>query len=67
MLKEVAKVSKNSELLRVGDVILGMNVVIFSTAAFFLGIESALYSILTYYAASKTVPINIPSVRERNS
>jgi uncharacterized membrane-anchored protein YitT (DUF2179 family) len=48
-------VSKRSELLRVGDVILILNVFIFSAAAFFLGVESALYSVLTYFAASKTV------------
>jgi uncharacterized membrane-anchored protein YitT (DUF2179 family) len=48
-------VSKRSSLLRVGDVILILNVFIFSAAAFFLGVESALYSILTYFAASKTV------------
>ncbi len=35
-------VSKSSHLLRVGDVILILNVFIFATAAFFLGIESAL-------------------------
>jgi uncharacterized membrane-anchored protein YitT (DUF2179 family) len=48
-------VSKRSSVLRVGDVILILNVFIFSAAAFFLGVESALYSILTYFAASKTV------------
>jgi uncharacterized membrane-anchored protein YitT (DUF2179 family) len=48
-------VSKSSHLLKVGDVILILNVFIFSTAAFFLGIESALYSMLTYFAASKTI------------
>jgi uncharacterized membrane-anchored protein YitT (DUF2179 family) len=48
-------ISKGSSLLRVGDVILILNVFIFSAAAFFLGVESALYSILTYFAASKTV------------
>lgn len=48
-------VSKRSSLLRVGDVILILNVFIFSAAAFFLGVESALYSILTYFAASKTI------------
>jgi len=35
-------VSKSSHLLKVGDVILILNIFIFSTAAFFLGIESAL-------------------------
>src|SRR5690242_8770272 len=46
-------VSKGSPLLRVGDVILVLNIVIFSAAAFFLGIEVAMYSILTYFAASR--------------
>ena len=48
-------VSKRSSLLRVGDVILILNVFIFSAAVFFLGVEPALYSILTYFAASKTI------------
>src|SRR6266480_7795665 len=57
-------VSRNSHLLRVGDVILILNVFIFSAAAFFLGIESALYSILTYFAASKTVDFLIHGIEE---
>ncbi len=48
-------VSKRTQLLRVSDVVLLLNVVIFSTAALFLGVESALYSILTYVAASKMI------------
>ena len=48
-------VSKNVSFLRVSDVILGLNVIIFATAVFFLGIEPASYSILTYFAASKTI------------
>lgn len=48
-------VSRNISFLRVSDVILILNVVIFSTAAFFLGVEKASYSILTYFAASKTI------------
>jgi len=48
-------VSKRSHLLRVGDVILGLNVLIFLAAMFFLGIEEALYSILTYMAAARTL------------
>jgi uncharacterized membrane-anchored protein YitT (DUF2179 family) len=57
-------VSKNSHLLRVGDVILILNIFIFSAAAFFLGIESALYSILTYFAASKTIDFLIHGIEE---
>ncbi|MDB5002587.1 MAG: hypothetical protein JWQ34_812 [Mucilaginibacter sp.] len=48
-------VSKKLQLLKVNDVILLLNVAIFSAAAFFLGIESALYSILTYLSASKMI------------
>ena len=60
-------VSKNSHLLKVGDVILLLNIVIFSAAAFFLGIESALYSMLTYFAASKTVDFLIHGVDEHTA
>lgn len=48
-------VSKKFQLLKVNDVILLLNVLIFSVAAFYLGIESALYSILTYLSASKMI------------
>ncbi len=48
-------ISKRSDLLRVSDVILGLNIAIFLTAASVLGIEPALYSILTYVSASKTL------------
>jgi uncharacterized membrane-anchored protein YitT (DUF2179 family) len=48
-------VSKSTSILRVADVVLILNIIIFTTAAFFLGVESASYSILTYFAASKTI------------
>lgn len=57
-------ISKSNNLLKVGDVILLLNVVIFSAAARFLGIEVALYSMLTYFAASKTVDFLIHGVEE---
>ena len=57
-------ISKKSHLLRVGDVILGLNIIIFLTAAFFLGIESALYSILTYFSASKTMDFILHGIEE---
>jgi uncharacterized membrane-anchored protein YitT (DUF2179 family) len=37
------------------EIILGINIIIFSIAAFKFGIETALYSILTYFAASRTI------------
>jgi uncharacterized membrane-anchored protein YitT (DUF2179 family) len=57
-------ISKSSHILKVGDVILLLNIAIFSAAAFFLGIESALYSMLTYFAASKTIDFLIHGVEE---
>ncbi|HEY2972859.1 MAG TPA: YitT family protein [Pyrinomonadaceae bacterium] len=60
-------ISKSSHLLKVGDVILLLNILIFSAAAFFLGIESALYSMLTYFAASKTVDFLIHGVEEHTA
>ena len=57
-------VSKSSNLLKVGDVILILNIVIFLTAASFLGVESALYSILTYAAASRTIDFLLHGIEE---
>lgn len=57
-------VSKSSHLLKVGDVILIFNIFIFLAAALVLGIESALYSILTYIAASKTIDFIIHGIEE---
>lgn len=48
-------ISKRSHLLKVGDVILAFNIVLFLAAISILGVESALYSILTYVAAAKTL------------
>ncbi|MEQ1644723.1 MAG: YitT family protein [Pyrinomonadaceae bacterium] len=57
-------ISRKSHLLRVGDVILILNVFIFITAAFFLGPEIAMYSILTYVTASKTIDFLLHGVEE---
>ncbi len=47
-----------------GEIIFVINIVIFSFAAFLLGIETMLYSILTYLAASRTVDFFIQGVEE---
>ena len=57
-------ISKRTDLFRVGDVILGLNIVIFLTAAFVLGVESALYSILTYVSATKTLDFLLHGIEE---
>lgn len=50
--------------LSVGDIILIINIIIFSVAAYILSVETALYSILTYLAASKTVDFVIEGIEE---
>lgn len=50
--------------LTIGDVILIFNIFIFSFAAYLLGIETALYAVLTYLAASKTVDFVIEGIEE---
>lgn len=48
----------------IGEIIFLINLVIFSFAAVFLSIESALYSILIYLSASKTVDFIIIGIEE---
>ncbi|MDQ3063058.1 MAG: YitT family protein [Acidobacteriota bacterium] len=57
-------ISKRSSILKVADVILILNILIFVAAAFFLGVESAMYSILTYFAASKTIDFLLYGIEE---
>ncbi|WP_405377405.1 YitT family protein [Nonlabens sp. Asnod3-A02] len=48
----------------IGDVIILINVIIFSFAAYLLSIEIALYSMITYIAASKTLDFIIEGIEE---
>ena len=50
--------------LTIGDLIFIFNIIIFAIAAYLLSIETALYSILTYLTASKTVNIVVDGVEE---
>jgi uncharacterized membrane-anchored protein YitT (DUF2179 family) len=50
--------------LTVGDFILIFNIIIFSVAAYLLSVEVALYSILTYLSASKTVDFILEGIEE---
>jgi uncharacterized membrane-anchored protein YitT (DUF2179 family) len=47
-----------------GDIIIMINILIFSSAAYFLSIEIALYSLITYLAASKTLDFIIEGIEE---
>jgi uncharacterized membrane-anchored protein YitT (DUF2179 family) len=48
----------------IGDIIIMINVIIFSAAAYFLSIEIALYSMITYLSASKTLDFIIEGIEE---
>jgi uncharacterized membrane-anchored protein YitT (DUF2179 family) len=53
--------------LTVGDIILILNIVIFSVAAYLVNVETALYAILTYLVASKTVDFVVHGIEEYTS
>src|SRR5436190_2119285 len=57
-------ISRRGDVLRVGDVILGFNAVLFVSAIAVLGVEPALYSILTYVAAARTLDFVIHGIDE---
>jgi uncharacterized membrane-anchored protein YitT (DUF2179 family) len=62
---EVLAISLSRKLrITIGDVILLLNIFIFSVVAYLLSVETALYSILTYLAASKTVDFVIEGIEE---
>lgn len=50
--------------LTVGNIILIFNLLIFLFGAYFLSVETALYAILTYFAAAKTVDFIIDGLEE---
>ncbi len=47
-----------------GDVIMIINITIFGSAVYFLGVEAAMYSMLTYLAAAKTVDFLLEGIEE---
>lgn len=48
----------------IGDIIIAINVIIFGAAAYLLGVEIALYSMITYLAASKTLDFIVEGIDE---
>jgi uncharacterized membrane-anchored protein YitT (DUF2179 family) len=57
-------ISRRADLLKVGDVILAFNVVLFMVAMSVLGVNAALYSILTYVTAARTLDFLIHGIDE---
>ncbi|MDB5013930.1 MAG: hypothetical protein JWQ25_2132 [Daejeonella sp.] len=56
--------SRKAHILKVSDIILVFNVLIFLSALYFLGVESALYSILTYLGASKMLDFILNGIEQ---
>ncbi|WP_430906110.1 YitT family protein [Maribacter sp. 2-571] len=48
----------------IGDIIILVNILVFMAAAYLLSIETALYSMLTYLAASKTLDFVVEGIEE---
>lgn len=48
----------------IGDIIILINIIIFSVAAYFLSVEIALYSMITYLSASKTLDFVVEGIEE---
>ncbi len=63
-LEVVALYTLKKSSFTISEIILGFNVIIFVFAAFKLGLETSLYSMLTYYVASKTIDYVIEGLEE---
>ncbi len=63
---EIAAVllSRKAHILKVSDIILIFNVVIFLSALYFLGVTPALYSILTYLGATKMLDFILNGIEQ---
>ena len=57
-------ISRRSHILKVGEIILIFNIVLFVLAMSVLGVEPALYSILTYLAAARTLDFVVYGLEE---
>ncbi len=57
-------ISRRRTVFKVGDIILGFNIVLFLIAIAFLGVEPALYSILTYVTAARTLDFVVYGLEE---
>ncbi len=62
---EVLAIALSRKLgITIGDVVLIFNILIFSVAAYILNVEIALYSVITYLSASKTLDFIIEGIEE---
>jgi uncharacterized membrane-anchored protein YitT (DUF2179 family) len=57
-------ISRRADLWKAGDVILGFNAILFLAAMSLLGVNAALYSILTYVSAARTLDFVLHGIDE---
>ena len=50
--------------LGLGDIVLVINIIIFAVAGIYMGLEPALYSVLTYFAAAKAIDFVVHGLEE---
>ena len=48
----------------IGDIVMSINIIIFSAAAYLLSVETALYSMITYLAVSRTLDFIVEGIEE---
>jgi uncharacterized membrane-anchored protein YitT (DUF2179 family) len=63
-LEVIADYTKKKYGFTTSEIILFINTLIFLTAAFYFGLEAAMYSILTYFTASKTADYVVDGFEE---
>lgn len=61
------KLAKKLKIISVGELLMGMNLFIYAGAAFLFGWDRALYSVLTYYVASKVIDTVIEGLDKAKS
>lgn len=59
--------SKRLKIVSVGELLMGMNLFIYTAAGFLLGWERAMYSILTYFVASKVIDVVLEGLDKAKS
>ncbi len=53
------KLSKRFSFMSIGEFLMGFNLLIYTASGFLYGVDNAMYAIITYYIASKTIDVVI--------
>lgn len=61
------KLSKNFSFMSIGEYLMGFNLLIYTASGFMFGFDKAMYSIITYYIASKTIDVVIDGFNSSKS